>query len=150
MQKSDDSLGIEETKGSTQVNFVCQTCFNPLKLDPSLYNLDAETRKELESGVVSCDLTSNIPEDLAPLSSLLDPQIVSKVILPAKTTGLNGSGFTLIGEAPPLANIDEVKEQYVNAKLFNIMSSNTDIDHPLCGECTDTLLNHLDDELQSK
>lgn len=31
--------------------------------------------------------------------------------------------------------------------LFDIMSGQTDVDHPLCEECTDTLLDHLDTQL---
>ncbi len=35
----------------------------------------------------------------------------------------------------------------VTSDLFDIMSGQTDIDHPLCEECTDTLLDHLDTQL---
>lgn len=32
--------------------------------------------------------------------------------------------------------------------LFDIMSGQSTVDHPLCEECTDTLLNQLDDQLK--
>lgn len=35
----------------------------------------------------------------------------------------------------------------VASDLFDIMSGQTDVDHPLCEECTDTLLDHLDTQL---
>lgn len=35
----------------------------------------------------------------------------------------------------------------VTGDLFDIMSGQTDVDHPLCEECTDTLLDHLDTQL---
>lgn len=35
----------------------------------------------------------------------------------------------------------------VTSDLFDIMSGQTDVDHPLCEECTDTLLDHLDTQL---
>lgn len=35
----------------------------------------------------------------------------------------------------------------VTSDLFDIMSGQTDIDHPLCEECTDALLDHLDTQL---
>ncbi|KIY74335.1 APG6-domain-containing protein [Cylindrobasidium torrendii FP15055 ss-10] len=33
------------------------------------------------------------------------------------------------------------------ARLYNVLSSRTDIDHPLCAECTQILLNHLQRQL---
>ena len=35
----------------------------------------------------------------------------------------------------------------VAAKLFDIMSGQSEVDHPLCEECTDSLLNQLDEQL---
>lgn len=35
----------------------------------------------------------------------------------------------------------------VTGDLFDIMSGQTDVDHPLCEECTDTLLDQLDTQL---
>ncbi len=35
----------------------------------------------------------------------------------------------------------------VSAKLFDIMSGQSEVDHPLCEECTDSLLNQLDEQL---
>lgn len=32
--------------------------------------------------------------------------------------------------------------------LFDIMTGQSTVDHPLCEECTDTLLNQLDDQLK--
>ncbi|KAK1794443.1 hypothetical protein P4O66_011310 [Electrophorus voltai] len=37
--------------------------------------------------------------------------------------------------------------EWVTSDLFDIMSGQTDVDHPLCEECTDTLLDHLDTQL---
>ena len=36
----------------------------------------------------------------------------------------------------------------VTSRLFDIMSGQSDIDHPLCEECTDTLLDQLDQQLK--
>jgi len=33
-------------------------------------------------------------------------------------------------------------------ELFTVLSGNSDVDHPLCEECTDTLLELLDQQLQ--
>ena len=32
--------------------------------------------------------------------------------------------------------------------MFDVMSAQSDIDHPLCEECTDTLLDQLDQQLR--
>ena len=34
-------------RGTTHVSFVCQRCYQPLRLDHSFSNFDAETLKEL-------------------------------------------------------------------------------------------------------
>lgn len=36
----------------------------------------------------------------------------------------------------------------VTSRLFDIMSAQSDIDHPLCEECTDALLDQLDHQLK--
>ena len=36
----------------------------------------------------------------------------------------------------------------MTADLFDIVSSNSEIDHPLCEECTDTLLELMDQQLR--
>ena len=41
-------------KGTTHVSFVCQRCYQPLRLDTSFNNLDKETLKELTGITFSC------------------------------------------------------------------------------------------------
>ena len=36
----------------------------------------------------------------------------------------------------------------VNANLFDMISNNSDVDHPLCEECTDTMLETMDQQLK--
>lgn len=36
----------------------------------------------------------------------------------------------------------------LTARLFDIMSDQSDVDHPLCEECTDVLLNQMDHQLK--
>lgn len=59
----------------------------------------------------------------------------------------NGSnGFMLVdskGESETLS-----QQLAVTAGLFDIMSSNSYIDHPLCEECADTLLDLMDQQLR--
>lgn len=44
-------------------------------------------------------------------------------------------------------SLTELYFTQVTSDLFDIMSGQTDVDHPLCEECTDTLLDHLDTQL---
>jgi hypothetical protein len=37
----------EVFKGTTHVNFVCQRCYQPLKIDPDLSSIDSDTLTEL-------------------------------------------------------------------------------------------------------
>ncbi|XP_067225569.1 beclin-1 isoform X1 [Chanodichthys erythropterus] len=58
------------------------------------------------------------------------------------------NSFTLIGEASDGGTMENLSRRLkVTSDLFDIMSGQTDIDHPLCEECTDTLLDHLDTQL---
>lgn len=58
------------------------------------------------------------------------------------------NSFTLIGEASDGGTMENLSRRLkVTSDLFDIMSGQTDVDHPLCEECTDTLLDHLDTQL---
>ena len=50
-------------------------------------------------------------------------------------------GFTLVGDAGQ--NVSLGNKLKKTAELFDIISNNGDVDHPLCEECTDTLLERL-------
>ena len=52
-------------------------------------------------------------------------------------------GFTLVGDAGQ--NVSLGNKLKKTAELFDIISNNGDVDHPLCEECTDTLLERLVD-----
>ncbi|MBN3276161.1 BECN1 protein, partial [Polyodon spathula] len=60
----------------------------------------------------------------------------------------SANSFTLIGEASDGGTMENLSRRLkVTSDLFDIMSGQTDVDHPLCEECTDTLLDHLDTQL---
>ncbi|XP_015282259.1 PREDICTED: beclin-1 [Gekko japonicus] len=57
----------------------------------------------------------------------------------------SANSFTLIGEASDGGTMENLSRRLkVTGDLFDIMSGQTDVDHPLCEECTDTLLDQLD------
>jgi beclin 1 len=55
------------------------------------------------------------------------------------------NGFTLLGEgeSPTLSH-----QMKVAANLFDIVSGNSKLNHPLCDECTDVLMDMMEEELQ--
>ena len=65
MQKVGDPLSVgdstsnnkDKDKDTSQVNFVCQQCFRPLKLDPSLFSMHHDTERDLSSTNISSELS---------------------------------------------------------------------------------------------
>ncbi|XP_057317020.1 beclin-1-like [Hydractinia symbiolongicarpus] len=140
-------------KDTTHVSFVCQRCYQPLKLDNSLYSLDNDTQQELESPFLTAYSQSNEMSEknvntVTDLKSLSSADVVTKIVLPAKLASNEGSDFTLLGETSSGNKTDNLSHRLkVSTQLFDIMSGNADIDHPLCEDCTDNLLDQLDDQL---
>lgn len=61
------------------------------------------------------------------------------------TDSVNGNGFTMVS-----AEKDKQKWSTnfkLKAELFDSLSSNSEIDHPLCEECTESILDIMDKEL---
>ncbi|KAG8446614.1 hypothetical protein GDO86_014169 [Hymenochirus boettgeri] len=147
---------METSKSSTmQVSFVCQRCSQPLKLDTSFKILDKVTMQELTAPLVTAaalkigDIQredSNFEETFA--ESKVDG-VSRRLIPPARMMSTeSANSFTLIGEASDGGTMENLSRRLkVTGDLFDIMSGQTDVDHPLCEECTDTLLDQLDTQL---
>ncbi|PWA21322.1 hypothetical protein CCH79_00003045, partial [Gambusia affinis] len=158
-----------------QVSFVCQRCSQPLKLDTSFNVLDRVTIQELIGIILHSLLLIRAPVvTVTPSSKQADsgggeaaPEVgyssekeemfvenkqdgVSrKYIPPARMMSTeSANSFTLIGDASDGGTMENLSRRLkVTSDLFDIMSGQTDVDHPLCEECTDTLLDHLDTQL---
>jgi beclin 1 len=59
----------------------------------------------------------------------------------------SGGGFTIVGTSSEMST-QESNLLRTHMELFDILSNNTEIDHPLCDECCDTLITLLDTELR--
>ncbi|EHB16504.1 Beclin-1 [Heterocephalus glaber] len=60
----------------------------------------------------------------------------------------SANSFTLLGEASDGGTMENLSRRLkVTGDLFDIRSGQTDVDRPLCEECTDTLLDQLDKQL---
>lgn len=54
MAQNGAGQGFNKQRGTTHVSFVCQKCYQPLRLDQSFTSLDKETVKELTGMVLPC------------------------------------------------------------------------------------------------
>ncbi|NP_001032963.1 beclin-1 isoform X1 [Takifugu rubripes] len=149
---------MEVSKSSSttmQVSFVCQRCCQPLKLDTSFNVLDRVTVHELTAPLVTVTPSKQAESsegETAPEEAFVENKqdgVSRKYIPPARMMSTeSANSFTLIGEASDCGNMEHLSRRLkVTSDLFDIMSGQTDVDHPLCEECTDTLLDHLDTQL---
>lgn len=133
----------------TRVSFVCQRCRQPLKIDPSFDNIEQQNDlvKELTGPLIPAQEKdeSLIQETVGPFEE--DDNISRRVIPPCYPEDENND-FTLLGETGPASLGNLGHQSRVKACLFDIMTGQSTVDHPLCEECTDTLLNQLDDQLK--
>ncbi|XP_049834061.1 beclin-1-like protein [Schistocerca gregaria] len=131
-----DAVAMVEPKCS--VSFVCQRCLQPVKLDSSFNSLGEHTLAELSLPIQPA------PEvDLETHAASLD-RYVPAVRLTESGNGANG--FMLIDDEGEKESLSH--KMRVTAGLFDLLSSNSEIDHPLCEECTDALLDLLDQQLR--
>lgn len=122
----------------TSVSFVCQRCLQPLKLDSTFGKLGEHTLAELSLPIHAA------PEvDLESQAGSLD-----RYIPPFRLTesGNGANGFMLVGDEGETESLSH--HMRVTASLFDILSGNSQVDHPLCEECTDALLDLMDQQLK--
>nr|XP_033773980.1 beclin-1 isoform X2 [Geotrypetes seraphini] len=148
--------GSRSSSSTMQVSFVCQRCSQPLKLDPSFKILDKVTIQELTAPLVS---TAHVKpgetneEEIGSIEEAFTENrqdgVSRRYIPPARMLSTeSANSFTLIGEASDGGTMENLSRRLkVTGDLFDIMSGQTDVDHPLCEECTDTLLDQLDTQL---
>lgn len=139
-------------------SFLCQKCCQPLKLDTSFYAVDQRVFSELTAPVTGVSTSDELvslstPEISLPTLSSDEPDVAFRRICPDPSSVKfasyeSGNGFTLLGDIEPSSSEFLSHQLRVTAELFNILSGQTEVDHPLCEECTDTLLDNLDLQLK--
>ncbi|XP_073987028.1 beclin-1-like Atg6 isoform X2 [Rhodnius prolixus] len=118
------------------VSFFCQRCLQPLKLDSSFSSLGEHTLAELSLPIVASpevELYSAGLDHIIPAFHLVD-------------SGNGTNGFTLLGTQTDPGDLSH--QMKITANLFDVVSSNSEIDHPLCEECTDSLIEMVDQQLK--
>lgn len=136
------------------VNFVCQRCCQPLVLDPSFASLDDQQIAELSAPLISnvsseeaLTLVPNYDTKSSEQSDVVD--VTKKYVPPVRLTD-SGNGFMLVGESCS-EEMESLGHHFrVTSELFDIMSEQSDVDHPLCEECADALLDQMDQQLKLK
>lgn len=140
-------MATASAKETTCVSFVCQRCYQPLKMDSSIYSLDSEAKKELES---SFYLHSKVIETQSSLGENTTQNWYDNFTPPVDITKKTIHSAASFDKGSDKGNMDSLSNKVrVSTELFDIMSGASDIDHPLCEECTDNLLDLLNDQLVS-
>lgn len=135
---------------TTHVSFVCQKCRQPLKLDQTFNALDQSTIAELSTPLTS----ENKDTIMLPFQELTlenyeeDPNITRHKVLPARSDFEVSCDFTLLGETGCMSIGNLGHRLKVSSVLFDFLSGQSEVDHPLCEDCTDTLLDKLDLQLK--
>jgi len=130
--------------GVNGINFLCQRCQQPLKLSDTLFSMDEHTLAELSLPISPAQ---NI--DVESQAASLDRLVVAAKLYDSEglaLSGVNGNGFTLVGESGQASAMSHRLKK--TAALFDMLSDNSSVDHPLCEECTDTLLQCLEQQLE--
>ncbi|XP_020030327.1 beclin-2 [Castor canadensis] len=124
----------------SSMRFLCQRCCQPLKLSQPTEVQDSAQRgpaDALEEGGPSRGMTDGGEPQARASSRLLSDS--------GRKFKKSVDHFTLLGHAVSIRTLSSV--QKTTADLFDILSGQKDVDHPLCEECTDNLLKQLDTEL---
>lgn len=131
-------------EGSSTSSLYCQRCWISLKVMDHGFNdyFDEHSLAELSLPAI------RTPElDLSAQANNLDV-----CLLPKQKVSSN-QGFTLIDKSQ--FSKDNIQNGHLSyhlqksIELFDLVSSTSDIDHPLCDECADTLVNMLQHQLSA-
>jgi len=140
-----------------RVSFCCQRCRQPLKLDSSFSSLDQRTYTDLTAPMSTTTLLTDDMMNFSSTSSTpkadysVNDSNAALRQIPAERceSAESGNGFTLIDKYEPASGESLSHRLRVTAELFDILSCQSTVDHPLCEECTDNLLDQLDQQLKT-
>ncbi|CAG5122243.1 unnamed protein product, partial [Candidula unifasciata] len=136
--------------GNYSAQFFCQKCNLPLKLDSSFCSGEMETLRELFRELTEpLSTISDMEESIQIIrhEEFEEADDFRRIVVPR--SGFEESNdFTLVDHLGP-GSMDSMSiRSRVTGQLFDLMSGQSDIDHPLCEECTDHLLDSLDHQLK--
>ncbi|KAJ8972344.1 hypothetical protein NQ317_008754 [Molorchus minor] len=120
------------------IPFSCQRCSQPLRLDESLNSFSEHISAEL-----NLPIHSNPDVDLESQTTSFDHYVPPCRL---SDSGNGANGFMLISDEN---EVNLLSQQYKEkAALFDTISGNSNIDHPLCDECADNLIEILEQQFK--
>lgn len=127
---------------------VCNQCENPLNL-ANFKNIDDEIFDELcnSSYIRTIREEQDDRNILLPIvNKKLESSVMRKVVLPINISDIND--FMIVGDlsSMPLENSESLK---ITNVVNNLMADTIAVDHPMCEECTDNILDQMDSQLES-
>ncbi|KAM9612982.1 beclin-2 [Trichechus inunguis] len=148
-----------KSSSKSSIRFICQCCSKPLKLSQSVGTLSLSTTQQQPApplplapgksgGTQAEDPTSRKETDTANLQDgasygpLLDDSLMSWEISMSWETS---DTFTLLRNVCCIRTLNSIQETILD--IFDILSSEKEVDHPLCEECTNNLLEQLDTQI---
>lgn len=155
------------SKGTTHVTFVCQRCSQPIKLNKSLQakalvsiaqDVQEKLRNEWSSGdeteaernrEESGDITlGGDGDELAPISRKRSSPVAVDKKLPGRRSSLETLSviYDSLNNHPDRKNT--MKQIQIATETFKMISAHSDIDHPLCDECPEAVLDMYDQDIR--
>jgi len=147
-----------ESKGELdEPKFHCQRCCQPLKIDSSFDPIeqllgDVLSFYENSNDASYLDINRQKRLDDA-LRDFSPPERFFRDNRLDGAASLGNNGFTLLS-APSGSDSTNGSEQHLSKKmkmtafLFDFINSKMEVDHPLCEECTDAILDAMDQQLK--
>uniref|UniRef100_A0A224YIF2 Beclin 1 n=1 Tax=Rhipicephalus zambeziensis TaxID=60191 RepID=A0A224YIF2_9ACAR len=141
-------LSVTLTKDRTfPVNFTCQRCCQPLRLDASFSSIDEQTLSELSEPMLS----QSDPVELCGPSPAVHYRVPEEGVSRRTVEPLrfveSGNGFMLVGESAAVVDTTISHKLDVETRLFELMTNQSAVDYPICEECTDNLLDQMERQL---
>uniref|UniRef100_A0A8C6R7Q5 Beclin 2 n=1 Tax=Nannospalax galili TaxID=1026970 RepID=A0A8C6R7Q5_NANGA len=125
----------------SSVCFLCQRCSQPLRFS----QLSEQQGGPQEEEPLDAQDHASLSEKM-PVSGKLQASASSKPLPDCVgTSEESGTCFTLIGEVASMKSLNSI--QNATLEVFEILSGQKDVGNPLCEDCTDNLLMHLDAQL---
>lgn len=153
-------------RGTTHVTFVCQRCSQPIKLNKSLqakalvsvaknvqdklrleWSGDEEERQEEEVPVVVEEMGKE-GDELVPIPRERSSPAVAKKGLPGRRSSLET--LSVIYGSLSTGHQDRkntMKQIQIASETFKMISAHSDVDHPLCVECPEVILDMYEQEI---
>lgn len=129
----------------------CHGCPNPLNLKLNCFN---QVEDEIFDELCNSDYTDAVQAEkddrniLLPIfNKKLESSVMRKVCLPIKIPDVTND-FMIIGELSSLP-LENTTLRVTNV-LYDLMSENVTVDHPVCVDCTDSVLDQMDSELENE